>query len=160
MEQLIHQQKCFITLQDSNTAVLLYRGYISSGLVKYGTNVNNGPTIVRSYLPTTSDWSNVSLSNPVRNISNIVNFSSSGYAARLPSKSEIELCVNNNIVFSPGASGTDYPVFWLEDIYDQNNAYYLYNQTYEAHFIRYQNISTGTAAVKPVIEVPKSRISY
>ena len=71
MEQLIHQQKCFITLQDSNTAVLLYRGYISSGLVKYGTNVNNGPTIARSYLPTTSDWSNVSLSNPVRNISNI-----------------------------------------------------------------------------------------
>lgn len=150
----------YITDLDSNTAVLLYGSYTSSGYVKYGANVNNGPTIARSYLPTTSDWSNVSLSNPVRNISNIVNFSYSGYAARLPSKSEIELCVNNNIVFSPGASGTDYRVFWLEDIYDQNNAYYLYNQTYEAHFIRYQNISTGTAAVKPVIEVPKSRISY
>ena len=150
----------YITDLDSNTAVLLYGSYTSSGYVKYGANVNNGPTIARSYLPTTSDWSNVSLSNPVRNISNIVNFSYSGYAARLPSKSEIELCVNNNIVFSPGASGTDYRVFWLEDIYDQNNAYYLYNQTYEAHFIRYQNISTGPAAVKPVIEVPKSRISY
>lgn len=149
----------YITDLDSNTAVLLYGSY-TSGLVKYGTNVNNGPTIARSYLPTTSDWSNVSLSNPVRNISNIVNFSYSGYAARLPSKSEIELCVNNNIFFSPGASGTYYPVFWLEDIYDQNNAYYLYNQTYENHFITHQNISTGTAAVKPVIEVPKSRISY
>ena len=98
----------YITDLDSNTAVLLYGSYTSSGYVKYGTNVNNGPTIARSYLPTTSDWSNVSLSNPVRNISNIVNFSYSGYAARLPSKSEIELCVNNNIVFSPGASGTDY----------------------------------------------------
>lgn len=151
----------YITDLDSNTAVLLYGSY-TSGLVKYGTNVNNGPTIARSYLPTTSDWSNVSLNNPVRNISNIVNFSYSGYAARLPSKSEIELCVNNNnnIVLSPGASGTFYPAFWLEDIYDQNNAYYLYNQTYENHFIHYQNISTGTAAVKPVIEVPKSRISY
>lgn len=151
----------YITDLDSNTAVLLYGSYTSSGYVKYGTNVNNGPTIARSYLPTTSDWSNVSLSNPVRNISNIVNFSYSGYAARLPSKSEIELCVNNNnnIVFSPGASGTDYRVFWLEDIYDQNNAYYLYNQTTENHFIRYQNISTGVA-VKPVIEVPKSRIRY
>lgn len=143
----------YITDLDSNTAVLLYGSYTSSGFVKYGTNVNNGPTIARSNLPTTSDWSNVSLSNPVRNISNIVNFSYSGYAARLPSKSEIELCVNNNIFFSPGA-------FWLEDIYDQNNAYYLYNQTYENHIITYQNISTGTAAVKPVIEVPKSRISY
>lgn len=143
----------YITDLDSNTAVLLYGSYTSSGFVKYGTNVNNGPTIARSNLPTTSDWSNVSLSNPVRNISNIVNFSYSGYAARLPSKSEIELCVNNNIFFSPG-------VFWLEDIYDQNNAYYLYNQTYENHIITYQNISTGTAAVKPVIEVPKSRISY
>ena len=107
----------YITDLDSNTAVLLYGSYTSSGYVKYGANVNNGPTIARSYLPTTSDWSNVSLSNPVRNISNIVNFSYSGYAARLPSKSEIELCVNNNIVFSPGASGTDYRVFWLEDIY-------------------------------------------
>lgn len=151
----------YITDLDSNTAVLLYGSYTSSGYVKYGTNENNGPTIARSYLPTTSDWSNVSLSKPVRNISNIVNFSYSGYAARLPSKSEIELCVNNNnnIVFSPGASSTYYPVFWLEDIYDQNNAYYLYNQTTENHFIRYQNISTG-AAVKPVIEVPKSRIRY
>lgn len=151
----------YITDLDSNTAILLYGSYISSGLVKYGTNVNNGPTIARSYLPTTSDWSNVSLSNPVRNISNIVNFSYSGYAARLPSKSEIELCVDNNEneVFFP-VSGTNYPVFWLEDIYDQNNAYYLYNQTPENHFITHQNISTGTAAVKPVIEVPKSRISY
>lgn len=150
----------YITDLDSNTAVLLYGSYTSSGYVKYGTNVNNGPTIARSYLPTTSDWSNVSLSNPVRNISNIVNFSYSGYAARLPSKSEIELCVNNSIVFSPVSSDTYYRAFLLEDIYDQNNAYYLYNQTPENHFIHYQNISTGTAAVKPVIEVPKSRISY
>lgn len=150
----------YITDLDSNTAVLLYGSY-TSGLVKYGTNVNNGPTIARSYLPTTSDWSNVSLSNPIRNISNIVNFSYSGYAARLPSISEIELCVNNNnnTVFYPGASGPDYRVFWLEDIYDQNNAYYLYNQTPVNHLIVYQNIS-NVAAVKPVIEVPKSRISY
>ena len=55
----------YITDLDSNTAVLLYGSY-TSGLVKYGTNVNNGPTIARSYLPTTSDWSNVSLSNPIR----------------------------------------------------------------------------------------------
>ncbi len=152
----------YITDLDSNTAVLLYGNYISSGYVKYGTNVNNGPTIARSYLPTTSDWSNVSLSNPVRNISNIVNFSYSGYAARLPSLSEIELCVDNNKheVFFP-VSGTDYyRVFWLEDIYDQNNAYALYNQTSVNHIISYENISTETAAVKPVIEVPKSRISY
>lgn len=151
---------------DSSTAVLLYKGFTYSGGIQYGkSDTLSGPTVARGYLPTVSEWPNVSLVKPIRDIKSqdgtiiVKNFNYSGYAARLPSINEVEPCANNGCLFN-ASSSRQYAV-WLEDIYDQNNAYYFF--TYGASDIRwseYDSITKFTAGVKPVIEVPKVRISY
>lgn len=152
---------------DSSTAVLLYKGFTYSGGIQYGkSDTLSGPTVARGYLPTVSEWPNVSLVKPIRDIKSqdgtiiVKNFNYSGYAARLPSINEVEPCANNGCLFN-ASSSRQYAV-WLEDIYDQNNAHYFFIP-YGASDIRwseYDSITKFTAGVKPVIEVPKVRISY
>ena len=95
--------------QDSNTAVLIYYNNVSGGVAsnskayaydssKYN---NNGPVTALTQLPTTGQWSNVSLTNTTRAITNEnggnttktgdlpTAFSYEGYAARLLTYQEV-----------------------------------------------------------------------
>lgn len=54
---------------DSTSAVLIYNNVTSSDYVAYSkTNTLNGPTIASKYLPTISEWPNVSLTKAIRDI--------------------------------------------------------------------------------------------
>lgn len=145
---------------DSTSAVLIYNNVTSSDYVAYSkTNTLNGPTIASKYLPTISEWPNVSLTKAIRNIKSqdsdfiIKGFNYSGYAARLPSLSEVESCANESNCPITG-------VIWLETPKTQSNALYLFAPSLGYNQIRDDDVTSLTASVMPVIEVPKSRISY
>lgn len=145
---------------DSTSAVLIYNNVTSSDYVAYSkTNTLNGPTIASKYLPTISEWPNVSLTKAIRDIKSqdsdfiIKGFNYSGYAARLPSLSEVESCANESNCPITG-------VIWLETPMTQSNALYLFAPFLGYNQIRYNDVTYLTASVMPVIEVPKSRISY
>ena len=145
---------------DSTSAVLIYNNVTSSDYVAYSkTNTLNGPTIASKYLPTISEWPNVSLTKAIRDIKSpnsdfiIKGFNYSGYAARLPSLSEVESCANESNCPITG-------VIWLETPNTQSNALYLFAPALGYNQIRDDDVTSLTASVMPVIEVPKSRISY
>lgn len=145
---------------DSTSAVLIYNNVTSSDYVAYSkTNTLNGPTIASKYLPTISEWPNVSLTKAIRDIKSpnsdfiIKGFNYSGYAARLPSLSEVESCANESNCPITG-------VIWLETPMTQSNALYLFAPALGYNQIRDDDVTSLTASVMPVIEVPKSRISY
>lgn len=145
---------------DSTSAVLIYNNVTSSDYVAYSkTNTLNGPTIASKYLPTISEWPNVSLTKAIRDIKSpnsdfiIKGFNYSGYAARLPSLSEVESCANESNCPITG-------VIWLETPTTQSNALYLFAPALGYNQIRDDDVTSLTASVMPVIEVPKSRISY
>ncbi len=145
---------------DSTSAVLIYNNVTSPDYVAYSkTNTLNGPTIASKYLPTISEWPNVSLTKAIRDIKSqdsdfiIKGFNYSGYAARLPSLSEVESCANESNCPITG-------VIWLETPKTQSNALYLFAPSLGYNQIRYDDVTSLTASVMPVIEVPKSRISY
>lgn len=145
---------------DSTSAVLIYNNVTSSDYVAYSkTNTLNGPTIASKYLPTISEWPNVSLTKAIRDIKSpnsdfiIKGFNYSGYAARLPSLSEVESCANESNCPITG-------VIWLETPNTQSNALYLFAPALGYNQIRDDDVTSLTASVIPVIEVPKSRISY
>lgn len=145
---------------DSTSAVLIYNNVTSSDYVAYSkTNTLNGPTIASKYLPTISEWPNVSLTKAIRDIKSpnsdfiIKGFNYSGYAARLPSLSKVESCANESNCPITG-------VIWLETPKTQSNALYLFAPALGYNQIRDDDVTSLTASVMPVIEVPKSRISY
>ena len=145
---------------DSTSAVLIYNNVTSSDYVAYSkTNTLNGPTIASKYLPTISEWPNVSLTKAIRDIKSqdsdfiIKGFNYSGYAARLPSLSEVESCANESNCPITG-------VIWLETPKTQSNALYLFAPSLGYNQIRDDDVTSLTASVMPVIEVSKSRISY
>lgn len=145
---------------DSTSAVLIYNNVTSSDYVAYSkTNTLNGPTIASKYLPTISEWPNVSLTKAIRDIKSpnsdfiIKGFNYSGYAARLPSLSEVESCANESNCPITG-------VIWLETPKTQSNALYLFAPDLGYNQIKDDDVTSLTASVMPVIEVPKSRISY
>lgn len=145
---------------DSTSAVLIYNNVTSSDYVAYSkTNTLNGPTIASKYLPTISEWPNVSLTKAIRDIKSpnsdfiIKGFNYSGYAARLPSLSEVESCANESNCPITG-------VIWLETPKTQSNALYLFAPALGYNQIRDDDVTSLTASVMPVMEVPKSRISY
>ena len=145
---------------DSTSAVLIYNNVTSPDYVAYSkTNTLNGPTIASKYLPTISEWPNVSLTKAIRDIKSqnsdfiIKGFNYSGYAARLPSLSEVESCANESNCPITG-------VIWLETPKTQSNALYLFAPSLGYNQIRDDDVTSLTASVMPVIEVPKSRISY
>ena len=101
----------YVTDMNDNTAVLIYYNNVSNGKPsdsttyaydKSGKN-NNGPVTAIKQLPTTSQWSNVSLTNTTRTITNEKGgnttysgnlttptaFSYEGYAARLLTAQEV-----------------------------------------------------------------------
>ncbi len=177
----------YLTDLNSNTAVFIYYMYKYSGSnslgnapnVYYNSNylppgpyTKTGPVTAVLSLPKESEWPNVSLVNPIRNITNgngtvvVSGFSYSGYAARLPSKNEIvascptsetlygidkcQFLLENTSYISSGQPIQDI----MTETIDNDSGVWTINATGR------QMQSTVYAGLKPVIEVPKTRMSY
>ena len=176
---------------NSNIAVLVYYNNVSGGVAsnsmaymydESGTN-NNGPVTAIKQLPTTSQWSNVGLTNTTRDITDEKGtvrksgFSYSGYAARLLTAQEINLGCNiivenytigglsnkckylmENTKYSASGLGTYGE--WLESPLTSHSNHVWHVDAY----YRYAGYGTvnnnGIDGVRPVIEVAKTDIDY
>ena len=182
---------------ESDTAVLIYYNNVSAGnpsknsAYAYDSSGENwhGPRTAIMQLPTTSQWSNVSLKNTKRTILNekdgnttsggtlSSNFSYSGYASRLLTIEEVrqgtgitgipawqtgELDNFNYLLENTKFSNNDNTVyaFWLESpMSSLSNQNWNINGRIRA--LAY-NISdyVGFISVRPAIEVSKTNIEY
>ena len=176
----------YLTDLNSNTAILIYYFYTYNGYNTYGNAPNvyynsnylpsfytkAGPVTAVLSLPKESEWPNVSLVNPIRNITNgngtvvVSGFSYSGYAARLPSKNEIvascptsetlygidkcQFLLENSSYYSTGHPIKDI----MTETIDNDSAVWTINVAGR------QMQSAVYAGLKPVIEVAKTRMSY
>ncbi len=182
---------------DSDTAVLIYYNNVSGGepnnmaAYVYDTsgNNNNGPVTAITQLPTTSQWSNVNLISPTRQITNetggtttsagdLPSFSYEVYSARLLTYQEVyNGCYNGTtaITSTKGLSSkckylmenTKYSSStlatyggWLETpISSRSNSAWFVFGN--SRIVGYNTVSTTSSlGVRPAIEVLKSNISY
>ena len=149
----------------------------------------HGPRTAIDGLPTTSQWSNVSLKNTIRSILNEnggntttggtlpSNFSYSGYAARLLTIQEVRYATKNQNIptFETGelddftyllektrfANDINGWAYWFESTSSgsENNSYYV-SGFYRNNNIYLSSNSGGNVGVRPVIEVLKTNIEY
>lgn len=170
----------YLTDLDSNTAILLSSKFsykktpevISSGPdVHYDSRyipdfkTANGPLTARTVLPTSAEWTNTKLQKPIRTIQtndNSIVFNYSEYAARLPSKDEIAKCGANlrddNCTFLYQNTAYENPNYPANEIMTETPFSLYFASTYNATNRQFQAAPIG--AIKAVIEVPKTRISY
>ena len=181
---------------ESDTAVLLYYSNVSAGVAKdssyvYDSSGNNyyGPRTAITQLPTTSQWSNVSLKNTARaiishndgnttlnNISLPDNFDYSKYSTRLIAFQEIKEGCNNSIAtWKAGEldncnylfentrySGVNgYWGYWLENPFIGTLDGHAWYAEGDGRYISILPVSTTSpVGVRPVIEVSKKNIDY
>ena len=191
---------------DNSTAVLIYYNNTQNELTCNGkgsyyseasdikevdssvtsSSNNYGPLTAIKYLPTTNQWSNVSLKSETRAIITEndlpttsagtlpTNFSYAGYAARFLTAKEL-MTACNLTQFSRGAS-LDNCIYTMENSKFASDSPYSYTMYLETTFqtdnnhawvirAQYSGISTehvdsSQNGIRPVIEVPKSKISY
>jgi len=183
---------------NSEYAVLVYSNNTTSGvadntsssLIAYdSSNINyQGPVTGIANLPTTTQWSNISLSNTNRAITTETGttstnggtlptaFSYEGYAARLLTAQEIntacgitvgsaitgELDTCNYLIentrYSNGSLGSN--GYWLETPYASNSSdvWGVYGDSRSVYY--YYAFYTGGRGVRPAIEILKSEIQY
>ena len=167
---------------DSNYATLLYAYNTINGEKNTTTNVSygdttNGPTTLKTNLPSTSQWSNISLYKSTRNIldqnGNIVvsNFDYSGKAARLLTYQEVvKACNNCNPYASNALNGYEflfdnltqvgpYPGYWLETIdngHYSGAAWLIYGASKQVS-ITYTYLGDSHTP-RPVIDIKKTDI--
>jgi len=186
---------------DTSTAVLIYYNNVTSGVscnnntFAYDSSNENwhGPRTLVSQLPTTSQWSNVSLKSDTRAIlaeyqsthdspttggeTLPTNFSYEGYAARLltakelisgcnltevgiKATGELDSCdyIMENTRYAKSTIGS--AGHWLETPYafDTYSVWYVGGYYHSVHSSSTNNSNFGSA--RPVIDVPKSKISY
>lgn len=180
---------------DSDYATLIYYSNVSGGnpvnnkLVTYDINGNNanGPVSALEELPTSDDWSNVSLRETTRQVlgykattsnkdGELSEIDYSGYAARLITVQEIEnatkvdsgkiseryMINNSSYLFER----TDYSFnnlnhgYWMETVSE------TYNNKSAVMYARYRNCYTMNSnaknqfGVRPVIDVEKNKMFY
>ncbi len=182
--------------KDSHIAVLVYYNNVSRGVASNSTlyaydesgENSHGPVTAVKQLPTTSQWSNVSLTNTKRQITaqngttlssdgSLPVFDYTGYAARLLTAQE----VNEGCGFTVGSqtsgelstkckylmentkySSSNLTTYgeWLEtpDASYPGNAWYVNAHVRYVHHYIVNNASIN--GVRPAIEVLKSDISY
>lgn len=188
----------YVTDMDENTAVMIYYNNVSSGSPMASStfaydaseSANNikGPLTAIKQLPTTSQWSNISLTNTIRKITNEVGgntttigtlpteFSYEGYAARLLTVSEVEsVCTIGLSNFVVGE--LDECNYLLENTKFSSKtitsyAYWLENPASTAGRSAWfvagnlravsaaDTLDSSAYSVRPAIEVQKSDISY
>ena len=183
--------------QDSDTAVLVYYNNVSGGVASNSTAYaydssgknNNGPVTAKEQLPTTSQWSNVSLTTTSRTITNESGgnttnagnlptvFSYDGYAARLLTTQE----VGSGCGFTVGS----YTIgelsskckYLMENTTYSSSSLKMYGGWLESPYVSYSNDAwivyanyrsvnyfyvdnANNNGVRPAIEVAKSRIDF
>lgn len=182
---------------DDITAVLIYYNNVSAGNPSntknyaYDSSGENwhGPRTAIEQLPTTSQWSNVRLTNNVRPITTNTggnttaggtlpsNFSYAGYAARLLTIQEVKKGTGLSNIPTLQVGELDNFTYLLENTKFANNsnvawAWWLENSlsdnsvnawfTYgHGRYVNYNTVSDAVGyAVRPAIEVSKSNIEY
>ena len=182
---------------ESDIAVLVYYNNVSAGkpntnsAYAYDSSGENwhGPRTAIAQLPTTSQWSNVSLKSTTRSILNEnggnttsggilpSNFSYAGYAARFLTIQEVRKATGNNNIPTWNSGELDSFTYLLENTKfssDSNVAYALWLENARSDnfepvwfiYSKYRYVSTGTASnindlgVRPAIEVSKTNIEY
>ena len=182
---------------ESDTAVLLYYNNVSAGsssnstTYAYDSSGENwhGPRTAITELPTTSQWSNVSLKSTTRSILNEnggnttsggtlpSNFSYAGYAARFLTIQEVRKATGNNNIPTWNSGELDSFTYLLENTKFSSNsnvAYALWLENARSDnfepvwfiYSKYRYVSNGTASnindlgVRPAIEVSKTNIEY
>ena len=186
----------YVTDMNDSTAVLIYYNNVSKGkpsnnkLAAYDASGENfhGPRTAIEQLPTTSQWSNVSLKNNVRAILNEnggntttgetlpSNFSYEDKAARLLTVQEInqacditsgtqivgELDKCNYLMENTKYSNDSIRNngYWLENPCSGNSYYDWYARGYHRDVNNHTVSDTGVLGVRPAIEVLKSNIEY
>ena len=180
---------------ESDISVLIYYNNVNAGnpdnskLYAYDSSGENfhGPRTAIKELPTTSQWSNISLKNTTRSILNESgsgtttggtlpnDFSYSGYAARFLTVQETNIACKTNGVWDNGKLNSC--IYMLENTsYESNNivnsGYWLENALssdaggvwtiYSANVYidNYYVSYTGDFGVRPAIEVSKANMEY
>ena len=182
---------------ENDTAVLIYYNNVGTGSPSNNTtyaydssNENwHGPRTAIDGLPTTSQWSNISLKNTTRAILNEnsgntttggilpSNFSYVGYAARLLTIQEVRYATKNQSIptLETGelddftyllektrfANNINGWAYWFESVSfsSENNSYYV-SGFYRNNNIYISSNSGGNVGVRPAIEVSKKNIEY
>ena len=178
----------YITSLSSNTnyKVLVYYNNVYEGsptsttYAAYGSSspTENGPVTAKTHLPTTSQWKNMTLSNTTRTITGdsgteYVEFSYAGSAARLLTSQELADACGTWSYFTTGylnscnylLENTKYSNdsyvsgYWLEtpSSYSLSNVWTVYGTQRSITMTAPHSNSYG---VRPVIEVPRTKISY
>ena len=187
----------YVTDMDDITAVLIYYNNVSAGNPSntknyaYDSSGENwhGPRTAIEQLPTTSQWSNVRLTNNVRPITTNTggnttaggtlpsNFSYAGYAARLLTIQGVKKGTGLSNIPTLQVGELDNFTYLLENTKFANNsnvawAWWLENSlsdnsvnawfTYgHGRYVNYNTVSDAVGyAVRPAIEVSKSNIEY
>ena len=182
---------------EDDTAVLIYYNNVSTGspsnntTYAYDSSGENfhGPRTAFAQLPTTSQWSNMSLKNTTRailneNESNTTkggvlpsNYSYEGYAARLLTLQEIRQAteINNMPTFKVGeldnftylmentkfsSDSNSAWTWWLENARSDNSICAWYVNGYHRLVTNDIVSYAGLVGVRPVIEVSKKNIDY
>ena len=180
---------------ESDTAVLIYYNNVSSGnsnnkttyaYDSSGENFHGSRTAIKE-LPTTSQWSNISLKNTTRSISNESgsntttggttpsNFSYAGYATRLLTIEELRIATENNgiptfqvgeidnftyLLENTSFSNENNFAWWLENVRSDNSrqAWSVNGYYRTVYGNTVEDISS--TGVRPAIEVSKTNIEY
>ena len=181
---------------EDDTAVLIYYSNVQKGKISNSTlyiydssNQNyHGPRTAIDGLPSTSEWENISLKNPIRAILNEKggdtttggklpsNFSYKGKAARLLTIQEInkacnitagaltggELNICNYLMENTKYSNKNIVNYGyrLENPYSASSNYAWHVLGRDRYVAYYSVLETGYYGVRPAIEVLKSNIEY
>ena len=180
---------------EDDTAVLIYYNNVSVGsssnntTYAYDSSGENwhGPQTAILQLPTTSQWSNVSLKNTTRSILNENgentttggitpnNFNYSGYAARLLTIEELRIATENNGIptFQAGEidnftyllentnfSNENNFSWWLENVRSDNSRHAWSVNGYYRTVYGNTVEDISSTCVRPAIEVSKTNIEY
>ena len=174
----------------SNYGVLIYYNNVSVGEPNNTTTYaydsaniprENGPITAVQQLPTTSQWSNVSLSNTTRKIKDeqgneYIDFSYEGYAARLLTYQEVRSACGNNVdtIDDDGyldsckyllentiySNSTLKYAWWLENPFSFDlNGVWVVSGLFRS-MLYSSALDSETIGVRPTIEVPKSKMNY
>ena len=187
----------YVTDINDTTVVLIYYNNVSAGnqsnktTYAYDSSGENwhGPRTAIAQLPTTSQWSNVSLKSTTRSILNEnggntttggtlpSNFSYSGYAARLLTIEEVRQGTGLTSIPTWKVGELDNFTYLLENTKFSNNSnsawsWWLENARSDAsttawfvfgydRLVSYNTVSdAGAIGIRPVIEVSKTNIEY
>jgi len=183
---------------ENDTAVLIYYNNVSNGSPSNSTTYAYNkaglsffsPKTAIQQLPTTSEWSNVSLKNTTRAILNEndenttsgstlpSDFSYSGYAARLLTIQEVRKAAKNDNIPTKKKGEFDNCIYLLENTKfsnDKNGSYSYWLETYYSSNGNYaydvngrdlyvydsdQVYYSSNNGVRPAIEVSKTDIDY